>query len=122
MSDATLSGRNFSYTLWVQSGSFHAIEKIETGINSVKNLFHNIRRRRSLTSLLRYDERMLHDMGLTRTAIERAVELPLSVNGLVAAKEMAVGERLGNDTYWNGIGAGPAGQPHKYFAIAGIIR
>lgn len=120
--NATLSGRNFGYTLWVQNGTYHAVQMIEGRIESIKTLFQNIRRRRSLATLLKYDDRMLHDMGLTRDAVNYALSLPLSQNGLAAAKEQAIGERIDNDTYWTGTGAGPAGEPHKYFAIAGIIR
>ena len=120
--NATLSGRNFGYTLWVQNGTYHAVQMVEAGVKSVKTLFRNISRRRSLVMLSKYDDRMLHDMGLTRDAIMHALSLPLSENGLAAAKEQAVGERIDNDTYWTGTGAGPAGNPHKYFAIAGIIR
>ncbi len=122
MNNATLSGRNFGYTLWVQNGTYHAVQMIESGIEKISSLFRNLRRRRSLVQLLKYDDRMLHDMGLTRDAVAYALTLPLSTNGLVAAKEQATGERIENATYWTGAGKGPAGEPHKYFAIAGIIR
>lgn len=122
MNNATLSGRNFGYTLWVQNGTYHAVQMIESGIKRISSLLRNIRRRRSLVTLLKYDDRMLHDMGLTRDAVQHALTLPLSANGLAAAKEQATGERIDNDTYWTGAGKGPAGEPHKYFAIAGIIR
>ncbi len=122
MNNATLSGRNFGYTLWVQNGTYHTVQMIESGIESIKTLFRNIRRRRSLVAHLRYDDHMLHDMGLTRESIEYALTLPLGESGLAAAKAHATGKRIANDTYWTGRGTGPAGEPHKYFAIAGIIR
>ena len=39
-------------------------------------------RRGRIVRLLDYDDRMLDDMGLTRLAIEDALDLPLSVNAL----------------------------------------
>lgn len=47
------------------------------------------RRRKQLVALLQYDDKMLEDMGLTRSAVLRASHLPLRVNAALMAREYA---------------------------------
>lgn len=122
MTNATLSGYQFTYAAWIQNTAYHTVQGIERILKSVANMPKNIRSRRAAAGLLKYDDRMLNDMGLTRGALERALDLPLSVNALAVARKESVAQRVEDKTYWAGSGRGPAGEPHKYFPVLGLIR
>lgn len=66
------------------------LRKSEDGI---AKLIHDILRRRRFSSLLKYDDHMLDDMGLTRSLIKEMSKLPFNENAALIAHAKARTER-----------------------------
>jgi uncharacterized protein YjiS (DUF1127 family) len=59
----------------------------------IKRLLHNWKARRRVVSLEDYDDHILHDIGVTRTDIRWAANLPLTTNAALALEERAFRRR-----------------------------
>lgn len=113
--------QSFTTSLFLQSGIYHLVRRVETRIATVVHRIHLRQRRRKFLELLKYSDRMLSDMGLTRAAIERAATLPLHENAATSAREFARQDCLENQTFWHASRvSGPSG-PDRYIAVPGLF-
>ena len=74
-----------------------AISQGEFGlVSSLRRLARNWRARRRIVNLGSFDDHMLKDIGVSRSEIEWAVGLPLTVNAALALEEKAFRRRHGS--------------------------
>jgi uncharacterized protein YjiS (DUF1127 family) len=64
-------------------------------IGFFKKLSRNWRARKRVASLAQFDDHLLRDIGITRSEIEWAAGLPLTVNAALALEERSFRRRRG---------------------------
>ena len=113
--------QTFTTSLLLQSKIYHLVRTAEKKIAAVTNYLQQWQRRRKFRELLQYSDRMLSDMGLTRSAIERAARLPLSENAAKSAREFARQDCIENQTSWQSGRVSAVSGPDKYIAVPGLF-
>jgi uncharacterized protein YjiS (DUF1127 family) len=69
--------RNAASFIASQNGSFEA-GILHTLLRTVRETFDAWKHRRQVATLVEFDEHMLSDIGLTRTDVQEALDLPFS--------------------------------------------
>ena len=62
-------------------------------VSFIRRLLRNWKARRRIVNLSHYDDHMLRDIGVSRSEIEWAAGLPLTVNAALALEERAFRRR-----------------------------